>query len=749
MSSVFPEGTSTVKVMTKLIRCDENLRAGDRMSARMTRSAVKLEDEGFIGWQMIVPRGGAPRLAAFGSEGVTEDDLEWFTENNAITGGGCGRYADLAPLSKLYELVLPLGEEKPGMGFCSETGNKKSAAKRLPRSYTCDFGELVRALKTTGGAFRAVLGKPTSEEAGEAERRTLKLWSDAPQAAAEYIGIPVRARFLLRLPAKPGIRLLTVIEQAAHGAELIELGDMSEKSVEWDRPLKNALALPDHAARIMLLEPIAFRRMEGIETVLPPAPLLEAQHPLRREDGAIRLGSAVNAAGVRKQVTLPPFDMRRHVRVMGQTGTGKSTLLCGMIVDAIKQGYGLTFFDPHGATVDTVLKCIPPEHMKRVRVVRIGDAENPVPINIWESGDPDAEEKNISDLCELFADIFDPKREGIVGPRYERWLSTFSKAAIALLGKKASLLSVAVISQSKDNMRKVCSAIRARYPELAETISQEYGQDNSREFQNELNWFLCKFQRLTAVEQLRATIGGCANALKFDKTIDTDTVTLIDLASPQIGTGPARIVGTMIMLKLWTAALSRRRRDMNHLVFVDEASLFQTQPMPRMLAESRKFGLAITLCHQHNGQMTREVLEALEANSASTIAFRLSPRDAAVTAGCFPDDSAASLLPRLDAFNAIATLSVNGRQTAPFTLSVSRPPIRKDGERIAAEIERESRKKLVEPYRKARALSPAEINEFLTEAAQDPVRIPETPANDPEWLTKWNNFYNDLKEEAV
>ena len=236
-------------------------------------------------------------------------------------------------------------------------------------------------------------------------------------------------------------------------------------------------------------------------------------------------------------------------------------------------------------------------------MVRIGDTEHPVPLNIWDSDDPAKEERNISDLCELFSDIFDPKREGFVGPRYERWLSTFAKASIAFLGKRASLESIAVISQSQDNMLKLSRAIVKKYPELVETIKEEYETDKSSDFHNMLNWYLCKFQRLTSVEQLRKTLGAGANALDFNHYIDTDVITLIDLASPTIGTHAARIIGTLLMMKLWNAAMSRKERDRTHMVIVDEASLFQTNPMPRMLSESRKFGLAMVLSHQHTGVM--------------------------------------------------------------------------------------------------------------------------------------------------
>ena len=394
-------------------------------------------------------------------------------------------------------------------------------------------------------------------------------------------------------------------------------------------------------------------------------------------------------------------------------------MLSSIILSAIKQGYGLTFFDPHGSTIDTVLKTIPREYADKVRIVRIGDADNPVPLNIWDSDDPVKEEKNISDLCELFGDLFNPSSgEAFVGPRYERWLSTFAKASIAFLGRRASLESIAVLSQSQDNMLKLSKSIVKAYPELVATIKEEYGLDNSNEWHSLLGWFLCKFQRLTSVEQLRKTLGAGANALDFKHTIDTDTVTLIDLASPVIGTHASRIVGTLLLMKLWNAALSRQNRDRTHLIVVDEASLFQTNPMPRMLAESRKFGISMVLCHQHTGQLSENIKEALEANSANFSAFRLSPKDAARAAVRFDDSTMSVSLARLNAFNAITTISVDGKQTAPFTLETVRLRPQKDGEEIAQYIENRSISTLVEPYRHLSALTPAEIMNRLNKASE-------------------------------
>lgn len=149
-----------------------------------------------------------------------------------------------------------------------------------------------------------------------------------------------------------------------------------------------------------------------------------------------------------------------------------------------------------------------------------------------------------------------------------------------------------------------------------------------------------------------------------------------------------------------------------HIIAIDEASLFQNL-IPRILAESRKFGISMILSHQHTAQLSQGIRDALEANSANFFAFRLSPRDAAIAAIRFDNPEMQASLARIDAFKAIATISVDGRQTAPFTLEVDKPDIQTDGEQIAEEIEQRSIETLVKPYQDLRALTRAEITSFL------------------------------------
>lgn len=739
----FPTGTAAAVKLDRMLLLESKRPLSERLSSRLVQCASILEGGEFLGWQMIVPKKGLIGCTLFCTGSVSTDDLKWSAEKTGSIKP-LSRPTASPAVTMLYELYLPVVNPetlRSTIGFGAAQSPHTDDSAEFPLCFSAQFEELTEALRTTGGVLRAVVGPADAASQQFCRKAVQKTFFSREIPVNDYIGTPVRMRLLLCLPGAPSLRLRTVLHAAIPEAKLSCLGSMAQADVAavWDNPLHTAPTLPDYAARILMLEPELHHPIAGMNVSRAAASKIPASHRNVKDAHAVTIGKATDVAGTRRSITIGTIDLKRHYQIVGQTGTGKSTLLATTILSAIAQGHGLTFFDPHGSTIDTVLHALPEKYADRVRVVRIGDAENPVPLNLWDSDDPCKEERNIADLCELFGDIFNPPGMMFVGPRYERWLAAFAKASIALLGRRASLESIAVLSQSQENMEKLCSAIRSRYPEVAETIKQEYCLDSSRDFHNDLGWYLCKFQRLTSVEQLRKTLGAGANALDFSHSIDTDSVTLIDLAVPQIGTNAARIIGTMLMMKLWNAVLTRQQRDRTHLVVVDEAALFQTNPMPRMLAESRKFGVSMVLCHQHTGQLSDDIRDALEANSANFSAFRLSPKDAAKAAVRFDDPGLAVQLARLDAYQAVTTLSVDGRQTEPFTLETVRPAKQKHSDEIAAQVEAHSRETLVEPYREQRALTPAEILTYL----DHPDRIMK-----PDWLLEWKKKRAAMQQPA-
>ena len=730
MKNRYPDHTQTALRWSAILRRSEPPVLSERMSSRMAELAAHLPEDEFIGWQMFVPTEGLIRFESFGSASVQVSDLEWVAEKSAKTASpepDDGKRPEPAG-GILYELRIPAEQSARcrAIGFSASSAAGNAAAGETPGSvwptfFSRQFGELVRTLRLEGAQLRYCAGRASPEEQTRCEQAVLAGWNSTLQPE-EYIGVPVRAKALLVLPGQPSIRLLSVLDEHIRGILLQPLGPLTESRCRriWQRPLSTAQVLPNIAARILALEPAAGAvPVLGVESCSPSVPPIPAGHPDPSDPRPLRIGQAQGNSGLPRSIFLGDADLRRHWQIIGQTGTGKSTLLAGTILSAIQNGRGLTFFDPHGSTIDALLPCIPRSCARRVRVVRLGDADNPVPLNLWPSDDPGECEKTVSDLNLLFGEIFDPQQQGFVGPRWERWFSVFALAAITLLGKRANFESIVTLSQNRENMHKLYDIILPGNPRIAQAIRCEFGENDSREFGDFISWCVCKFQRLTSVPQLRGTLGAGANALDFGRSIDTDAVTLIDLGSPVMGVHAARVLGTLLLLQLWNAATSRKNRERTHLVVMDEAHLFQTNPLPQMLAEGRKFGLALVLAHQHCGQLSREVREALDANSANFSAFRLSVRDSVDAARRLGDPRFQEELCRLSAFSAITTLSVDGCQTEPFTLQIQRAEPLSSGAVIASEIQRRSLQTLVEPYRSCRALTSDEIQNILDRHAED------------------------------
>ena len=727
-----PTNTKTIVTLERLIRPDTKRSLSERISGRMVPSAAHLAAGEFLGWQLAVKQNGGAQITLFGSAGTDEADLRWMAEQTAMVGAHTD--APLPEISLVYTLRLPeSAPRRAAVGFLE--GGEQSAQVLWPQHFSAVFPELCGALRRTGGVLRFLVGPAEAEAQADCARQLEISWQRGSIPIEDYLGTPVRAQLLLALPERASLRLKTVLSAAIPGVQLLP-----GTKADWAKPLKTAPVLPDFAARILMLEPIASEeRIPGVECCDAPAELLPMTFDTIPDEDAVTIGEAESTGGEARRVTLGMTDLRRHWQIIGQTGTGKSTLLAETICSAVEHGHGLTFFDPHGTTITQVLRMLPADQAERVQVLRLGDAAHPIPLSLWSSFDPEKEERTINDLASLLMEIFDKQQRGIAGPRWERWFSVFCKAAIAVYGPRASFETIIMLSQDRDAMRKLIWALQDRHGGLAQTIRSEYAENDSRDYADLINWCVSKLQRLTNVAQLRNCLGAGTNALDFEALLDSDAVTLIDLAVPAMGTHAARVLGTILLQKLWIAAQERTDRTNTHLVLLDEAHLFQ-QVLPSMLAEGRKFGLGLVLAHQHCGQLTEEVRDALEANSASFSAFRLSAKDARAALPRLEDERLYTTLCRLDAFRAVTTLSVNGRQSEPFTLLIPKPEPRAEDDPVPARIEQRSRERLSDAYRQVRPLTQDERMQWLERPVSE-------GGGKPHWLQEYEdeiNFINDL-----
>ncbi|MFN7088839.1 MAG: helicase HerA domain-containing protein, partial [Candidatus Paceibacteria bacterium] len=129
-------------------------------------------------------------------------------------------------------------------------------------------------------------------------------------------------------------------------------------------------------------------------------------------------------------VRLERDDRRRHLYIIGQTGTGKTTFIHSLVKQDIESGEGAAVIDPHGDLIESVLAIIPPERAEDVIVFDPGDIERPLGLNILEVDPTRPEQKSfvVDDFYKMLRMIYKDIPEAF-GPIFEK----FFKNTIMLL----------------------------------------------------------------------------------------------------------------------------------------------------------------------------------------------------------------------------------------------------------------------------------------------------------------------------
>ena len=123
--------------------------------------------------------------------------------------------------------------------------------------------------------------------------------------------------------------------------------------------------------------------------------------------------------GEERQIYMDIKDRRRHMYIIGKTGTGKSEFLKEMILQDIEAGNGVCAIDPHGEFVEDILQLMPPERAEDVIYFNPSDLDRPMGLNIMEAHSEEQQHFVVSSVIGLMYKLYDPHRTGIIGPRFE------------------------------------------------------------------------------------------------------------------------------------------------------------------------------------------------------------------------------------------------------------------------------------------------------------------------------------------
>jgi hypothetical protein len=380
------------------------------------------------------------------------------------------------------------------------------------------------------------------------------------------------------------------------------------------------------------------------------------------------LGKSFHRGEVRP-VCLSEDDRRRHVYIIGKTGTGKSELLKQMIIQDIEEGKGVCFIDPHD-TIEKILPRIPPERAEDVIYFDPSDATRPMGLNLLEAYSEEQKNFVVSSIINLMYKLYDPYKTGIIGPRFEHAIRNAMLTVMAEPG--ATFVEVVRVLTDASYVQEIL-------PKVGDPMVRRYWTDQiaqTSDFHKSevLDYIVSKFGRFVTDRMMRDIIGQSKSAFDFRKVMDEGKILLINLAKGKIGEENSSFLGLVLVPKLLIAAMSRQdvseeaRRDF--YLYVDEFQNFATPDFAQILSEARKYRLNLTVANQFIGQMEEEVKNAVFGNVGTLVSFRVGVADASYLQHEFQPDFSENDLLNIERFNAYVKTIVNNEPVPPFSLDL-------------------------------------------------------------------------------
>lgn len=409
--------------------------------------------------------------------------------------------------------------------------------------------------------------------------------------------------------------------------------------------------------------------------------------------------------GQTKEVRIQREDRFRHFYVIGQTGTGKSSILQVMIRQDLQNGDGLCVIDPHGSLIEDILPFIPRERADDVIYFNPADLERPMGLNLLEATSDEEKDMVALDAMNIMIKMFD---EEIFGPRIQDY---FRNGCLTLMDDPEGGALTDIVRLFTDDDFQKFKVSKVKNPIVKSFWIHQMAKTGAREKQEMIPYFAAKFGGFVTNTMMRNIIGQTKSAFDFFKVMQEGKILLMNLAKGETGEINSKLLGLIIVSKLQMAALQRQKVAKNErrdfFLYIDEFQNYVTESIEVILSEARKYRLGLNIAHQYLAQLegseakkgSRKVSlkDAVFGNVGSIMCYKIGAQDAEYMgkemAPVFSDQD----LINLDKFKSCMKLSIGGQPSRPFSVTPVNPYLQEGDKSLGEALKQLSRLKYGRP----------------------------------------------------
>jgi len=384
--------------------------------------------------------------------------------------------------------------------------------------------------------------------------------------------------------------------------------------------------------------------------------------------------------GVETVVRHSDDDRRRHFYIIGQTGTGKSTMMEEMVKQDIKNGKGVCVIDPHGEFIEHVIECIPKERAEDVIYFDPADMERPFGLNMLEYDHAKPEQKTfvINEMINIFDKLYDLKQTG--GPMFEQYMRNAALLVMEHTESGSTLMEIPrVLADDEFRRMKLSHCTNPVVKNFWEKEAEKAGGEAA--LANMVPYITSKLTQFISNDMMRPIIAQQNTTINFRKAMDSQQIILVNLSKGKIGEINSNLLGMIIVGKILISALSRvdmpenQRKDF--YLYIDEFQNVTTDSIAQILSEARKYRLALIIAHQFIAQLKEEISKAVFGNVGSICSFRVGAEDGEFLQKQFEPTFDANDLMNVDNRNCFMKLLIASQVATPFNMKTY-PPTKGD-----------------------------------------------------------------------
>jgi hypothetical protein len=602
------------------------------------------------------------------------------------------------------------GEGKKGAEKAFSLGKDIATAFVKPPEAKDDKGE---SKKDLSGLDQSIIDsiEAKTQQTGYEVLIRIVVSSNISQRAQALLGNIAAAFSLFDAPGKNGFKFVPAkdVEELATSYMMRFFPQAENKNILNATELATIFHFPDQRSI-----PTSQLERQGSKQV---------DAPRNMPDKGLLLGYNV-FRGAKKPIRLDIGDRQRHMYVVGQTGTGKSTFLENLALQDMLSGGGFAFVDPHGDTAEKLLAMVPKERTEDVIYFSPADMEYPMGLNLFEHKTADEKDFLIQEVLNMLYKLYDPQHQGIMGPRYEH---LFRNAALTVMAdpEGGTFVDIPKLFRDPSYVQQKLKFVKDH--NVIEFWQKEMPQSQrSNEFGEVVSWFVSKFGAFLSNEMMRNIIGQTKSAFDLRTVMDEGKILIVNLSKGRLGMLNAQLLGMIFVMRFQAAAMSRAnipesdRRDF--ALYVDEFQNFSTDSFAQIMSEARKYHLNLIVANQFTTQLSEEIRDAVFGNIGTIVAFRVGQdEDAEALAKRMRPAFDTSDLLRVPNYNTVVRSLVNGVPTQPFSMATL-PPLGEPNEKLLGALKQLSAAK----YGRPKAVVEKEI--FARLATQDEPATPSSPA---------------------